>query len=176
MLKILGIDPGSRKGGFGLIEVTQNRVRLLASGVLIYDTKSEFLQRLHQIYDSCQKLIEIYSPQEVALESLIYVKNISSLSKLAQARGAMIAAFTKTNRGRIFEYAPTLVKSSVTGNGQADKIAIQKSLRLFFGPKTFGSYDESDALAIAICHNLLRRKNGVEINFCNTSASILQRD
>ncbi len=164
MLRILGIDPGSRKAGFGLIEVNRNQLRYLTSGVLSYDTKSDFLERLHHIYDSCQKLIETYSPNEIALESLVYVKNISSLSKLAQARGAMIAAFSKNNRGKIFEYSPTLVKSAVTGNGHADKEAIQKGIRLFFGPSKFASHDESDALAIALCHHLMRRQRSFFIS------------
>jgi crossover junction endodeoxyribonuclease RuvC len=159
MIRILGIDPGSRKAGFGLIEVQNNQIKYLSSGVLNYDTKSAFLERLYHIYDSCQKLIETYAPNEIALESLIYVKNISSLSKLAQARGAMIAAFAKNNRGKIFEYSPTLVKSSVTGDGHADKDSIQKGLRLLFGPKKFRSHDESDALAIAVCHHLLKRQS-----------------
>jgi crossover junction endodeoxyribonuclease RuvC len=158
MVRILGIDPGSRKAGFGLIETHHNQIKYLSSGVLIYDTKSDFLERLHHIYDSCQKLIETFAPNEIALESLIYVKNVSSLAKLAQARGAMIAAFSKNNRGKIFEYSPTLVKSSVTGNGHADKEAIQKGLRLIFGPQKFKSHDESDALAIAICHHFLSRQ------------------
>jgi crossover junction endodeoxyribonuclease RuvC len=158
MVRILGIDPGSRKAGFGLIETQNNQIKYLSSGVLNYDTKSDFLERLHHIYESCQKLIETFAPNEIALESLIYVKNVSSLAKLAQARGAMIAAFSKNNRGKIFEYSPNLVKSSVTGNGHADKEAIQKGLRLIFGPQKFKSHDESDALAIAICHQILRRQ------------------
>jgi crossover junction endodeoxyribonuclease RuvC len=163
MARILGIDPGSRKAGFGLIEAHTNQIKYLASGVLTYDTKSDFLNRLHFIYDSCQKLSESYLPHEIALESLVYVKNISSLSKLSQARGAMIAAFSKNYRGKIFEYAPNLIKSSVTGNGHADKEAIQKGLRLMFGPQKFGSFDESDALAIAVCHHLLKKQNSLNL-------------
>jgi len=154
---ILGIDPGSRKAGYAVIKVVGRKVEYLASGALRYDKTPEFLDRLGLIYQSVRELCQKYSPDEVALESLIYVKSIPALSKLAQARGAMIAAMSETCLGKIYEYSPNLVKSSVTGHGHAAKEGVEKSLQMIFGSQLdFKTSDESDALAIAVCHFLSR--------------------
>ncbi len=154
---ILGIDPGSRNAGFGLIKQDGKKVILLASGVMRYDCGENFIDRLSDIYNSCKKILDTYLPDEIAIESLIYVKSVSSLSKLAQARGAMIAAFSQTHKNKIFEYAPNLVKASVIGQGHASKEGVQKGLQMIFGEKKFKSNDESDAIAIALCHAFNRR-------------------
>jgi len=153
---ILGIDPGSRKAGYALIEVQGRKFKYIASGVLRYDKIDEFVDRLGVIYNSCVELVEKYQPHEISIESLIYVKSVTSLAKLAQARGAMIAGFMKTHQGRVCEYAPNLIKASVTGHGHASKEGIDKTLNMIFGPLKFKSNDESDALAIALCHALNR--------------------
>jgi crossover junction endodeoxyribonuclease RuvC len=153
---ILGIDPGSRKAGYALIDVQGKKISYIASGVLKYDHVDEFLERLGMIYQTCDELMTRYQPDEVSVEALIYVKSVDALSKLAQARGAMIAAFSRTHLGRIYEYAPNAVKSSVTGHGHADKESIDKAMTMMFGKLTFKTSDESDALAIAVCHALNR--------------------
>lgn len=153
---ILGIDPGSRKAGYALIDVQGKKISYVASGVLKYDHVDEFLERLGMIYQTCDELMNRYQPDEVSVEALIYVKSVDALSKLAQARGAMIAAFSRTRLGKIYEYAPNAVKSSVTGHGHADKDAINKAMTMMFGKLTFKTSDESDALAIAVCHALNR--------------------
>ncbi len=149
---ILGIDPGSRKAGYALIEVQGKKISYIASGVLKYDHVDEFLERLGMIYQTCDELMNRYNPDEVSIEALIYVKSVDALSKLAQARGAMIAAFSRTKLGKIYEYSPNAVKSSVSGHGHADKEAIDKAMSMMFGKMTFKTSDESDALAIAVCH------------------------
>ena len=149
---ILGIDPGSRKAGYALIEVQGKKISYIASGVLKYDHVDEFLERLGMIYQTCDELIGKYNPDEISIESLIYVKSVEALSKLAQARGAMIAAFSKSKLGKIYEYSPNAIKSSVSGHGHADKEAIGKAMSMMFGKITFKTSDESDALAIAVCH------------------------
>ncbi|MBY0413103.1 MAG: crossover junction endodeoxyribonuclease RuvC [Bdellovibrionales bacterium] len=149
---ILGIDPGSRKTGYALINVQGKKISYIASGVLKFDHIDEFIDRLGVIYQTCDELITKYRPDEVSIESLIYVKSVDALSKLAQARGAMIAAFSRTNLGRIYEYSPNTVKSSVTGHGHADKDAVDKAMTMMFGKLTFKTSDESDALGIAVCH------------------------
>lgn len=153
---ILGIDPGSRKAGYALIEVQGKKMSYIASGVLRYDQIDEFIDRLGTIYKTCEDIVEKFQPGEVAIESLIYVKSVEALSKLAQARGAMIAAFSRSLRGNIFEYSPNSIKSSVTGHGHADKESVDKALKMMFGQITFKTADESDALAIAVCHALNR--------------------
>ena len=153
---ILGIDPGSRKAGFSVLDVQGKKMTYVASGVMKFDHVDEFIDRLGLIYSACNDLIEKYKPDEVAIEGLIYVKRVDALSKLAQARGAMIAAFKKEDSLKVFEYSPNLIKSSVTGHGHATKEAVDKSLSMIFGKMTFKTSDESDALAIAVCHALNR--------------------
>lgn len=153
----LGIDPGSRKAGFGLVEKNGRKFRYVDSGTMRYDKVSSFLDRLGLIYRSCEELIQKYEPDEIAIESLIYVKSIPSLAKLAQARGAMVAAFMETHQQKVFEYSPNLVKSTVSGHGHSNKESIDNSLKLVLGQDLdFKSHDESDALAIALCHGLMR--------------------
>jgi crossover junction endodeoxyribonuclease RuvC len=149
---ILGIDPGSRKAGYALIDVQGKKISYITSGVLKYDKIDEFIERLGMIYQTCDELMTKYRPDEVSIESLIYVKSVDALSKLAQARGAMIAAFSRTHVGKIYEYSPNTIKSSVTGHGHADKDAVDKAMNMMFGKMTFKTSDESDALAIAVCH------------------------
>lgn len=153
---ILGIDPGSRKAGYALIDVQGKKISYIASGVLKYDHVDEFIDRLGMIYQTCDELMNKFRPDEVSVEALIYVKSVEALSKLAQARGAMIAAFSRTCLGKVYEYSPNTVKSSVTGHGHADKDAIDKAMNMMFGKLTFKTSDESDALAIAVCHALNR--------------------
>lgn len=151
---ILGIDPGSRKTGFAVIRCVQRKLDYIDSGVLSYAHIKNFFDRLCLIHEEAKSLVERYQPQQVAIESLIYVKSVTSLAKLAQARGAMIAAFGSTHKEKIFEYSPNLVKSSVSGHGHADKNSVDRALGLLFGKKKYQTHDESDALAIAVCHAL----------------------
>lgn len=153
---ILGIDPGSRKAGYGVVEVNGKKINYIASGVIKYDHINEFLERLGVIYESCDALVNHFKPDEISVEALIYVKSVEALSKLAQARGAMIAAFSKTGRGFIYEYSPNAIKASVTGHGHADKEAVDRAMNMMFGKLTFKTSDESDALAVAVCHALNR--------------------
>jgi crossover junction endodeoxyribonuclease RuvC len=153
---ILGIDPGSRVSGYGLIEVNGRKFRYLDSGILKFDHIDSFIDRLRVIYEETEILIDKYQPDEVALESLIYVKSVTALAKLAQARGAMVAALKTT---KSFEYSPNLVKSTVSGHGHASKEAIEKVLKMTLGDIKIRRHDESDALAIALCHVLLRGRN-----------------
>jgi crossover junction endodeoxyribonuclease RuvC len=154
---ILGIDPGSRTTGYAVIEVKGRKLSYVASGTLRFDQQKDFINRLGLIYDACTSLIKQFEPDEIALESLIYVKSVTSLAKLAQARGAMIAAFMQTHFAQVSEYSPNLIKTTVSGHGHANKESIDKAMKLIFGKQlTFKTNDESDALAIAVCHSFLR--------------------
>jgi len=159
---ILGIDPGSIKTGFALIKKEGKRFHYIESGVIKFDAKKDFIYRISNIYADLRELILRIDPDEVAFESLIYVKNVSSLAKLAQARGAMIAACSKY---KMYEYPPTLVKNTVTQDGHASKQGVSKVLEMVFGKIAFKTHDESDALAIALCHGLLGgRQNDRPLN------------
>ena len=155
-MKILAIDPGSVCAGYAVLSLEGRRMCYIASGVLRFNSKDVFLDRIKFIYEQTRLLMETYTPDEVALESLIYVKSPTSLMKLAQARGAMLAAVTQ-KVSSVHEYAPTAVKSAVSGHGGTDKEGIQKLIRLHLNETIeFATMDESDALAIAICHILNR--------------------
>ena len=171
---ILGIDPGSRSAGWALIETSGRKINFLASGTLKYDKIDNFVDRLGVIYNSIHELMEIHKPDEVSIEALIYVKSVTSLAKLAQARGAMVAAIVQTHQSKVFEYAPNLIKSTVSGYGHADKAAIDKTLRMIFGEISFKSNDESDALAIALCHSLNAGKVNVDTKKVKSSSRTLK--
>lgn len=153
---ILGIDPGSRKTGYAVIRCEQRRMEYITSGVLRFDHIDDFLLRLGEVHKAILELVDSISPEEIAFESLIYVKNPSSMIKLSQTRGAMLGPLSEKYAGKVFEYSPNLVKSSVTGHGHANKKNVQKALEMIFGKTDFKTDDESDALAIAVCHGLNR--------------------
>jgi len=155
-MRILGIDPGSRSAGFGVIETEGSKFNYIDSGTLKYNIKADFIDRLGDVYDSCREIVEKYSPDSISIESLIYVKNPVSLMKLAQARGAMIAAFLKTHKSRVFEYSPNIIKATVASHGHASKESVQKALSMILRIEGFKSHDEIDAIAIALCHAFLR--------------------
>ena len=158
-MKVLAIDPGSVCAGFAVCELAGRQMRYLTSGVLRFNAKDDFLERIKFIYEESLRLLQEHRPDEIALEGLIYVKSPTSLMKLAQARGAMLAALTQTNCS-VHEYAPTVVKATVAGHGGTDKEGLQKLLRLYLGAVDFKTHDESDAVAIALCH-LLHKTSSV---------------
>jgi len=160
---ILGIDPGSRFTGFAVIEVIGRKLNYLDSGILNFSKEKDFLKRIPLIFEESLALIEKYKPTEIAIESLIFVKNVNSLAKLSQARGAILSGLTVDNQIPIAEYSPNLIKSSVSGYGHSSKEQISKSLKLIFGKEkiNFIKDDESDALAIAVTHFLLRNSRSL---------------
>lgn len=153
---ILGIDPGSRKTGYGLIELTGRKFTYLESGILSFEAGEHFIDRLSDIFNAASELLTERTVDAIALESLIFTKSVTSLAKLAQARGAIIAAVSQKYHGQIFEYAPNLIKSTVTGHGHTDKEGMEKIVGMLLGIKSFKSHDEADALAIALTHGLLQ--------------------
>ena len=160
---ILGIDPGSRVMGYAFIEMIGRKPSYLCSGVYKFSTP-EFLCRLSEIRLAMDEILKKVKPDEVAFESLIYVKSPSALIKLAQARGVILGSCYPQLQGKIFEYAPNLIKSVCAGHGHAQKENVQKGLTLYFGKRQFKTHDESDALAVALCHGIHRiqqRRNKV---------------
>lgn len=156
---VLGIDPGSLITGWALLKSEGNKVHYISSGVIRFDKDVKFLNRLTQIKTESEKLISQLNPTEVALESLIYVKSPTALIKLAQTRGMILSAMVERFEGNIYEYSPNLVKSSAVGHGHADKESVRKVLDMIFGQKDYATHDESDAVAVALCH--IMNKNTV---------------
>lgn len=150
----LGIDPGSITTGWALLRSTGKKVEYVDSGVLKFDSKIDFLQRLTEIKFKVDELIKGLNPDDISLESLIYVKSPTTLIKLAQTRGMILSSMVEKYEGRIYEYSPNLVKSSAVGHGHADKESVKKVLDMLLGKRDYKTHDESDAVAIALCHIL----------------------
>jgi crossover junction endodeoxyribonuclease RuvC len=163
-LKILGIDPGSLKTGYALIEINGKSTSILTSGFVDLRAEKDFFRRLSLLHTFFFEFVKSYGTSyEVSVESLIHVKNVNSLAKLAQARGAILSLLL--NQGcDVYEYAPNLIKSAVSGHGHASKDSLAKALGFLFPQHSFSSDDESDALALALCHSLYRgRPKGVKV-------------
>ena len=160
---VLAIDPGSVTAGFALLQKEGRKINYIASGILKFNSGDEFLHRVKDIYDQTFALLEKYQPDEIALEALIFVKSPAALIKLAQSRGTMLAALSQRYHQKIYEYSPNLIKSTVTGHGHADKESIQKTIGMILGLTEFKTHDESDAIAIALCHLLNHNVRSLEI-------------
>ena len=154
-MKVLGIDPGTRNVGYALLsQGASGGIKCLTSGTLKLG-EAEVLDRLLHLQELLTKLILELKPDHIAFESLIYVKSPTALIKLAMAKGVMLGVAGNQYKGKIFEYKPNLVKQIVTGNGHADKQAMQKMIQLLIGVDHFSTFDESDAISVALCHLLL---------------------
>lgn len=147
---ILGIDPGLRVTGFGLIESDGRRAGYIASGC-IRNTGTELPRRLRIIYEGVQELIERYRPREAAIENVFMQRNASSALKLGQARGAAICAMVVQGLP-VHEYTPTQIKQSVVGTGAADKEQVRHMVCALLKLRGAPRLDASDALACALSH------------------------
>jgi crossover junction endodeoxyribonuclease RuvC len=154
-LRVLGIDPGSQRTGFGVLDAVGSRLTYVASGV-IRTEKGEFADRLCEIFRSVQTIVAQYRPHEIAIERVFVNRNPDSALKLGQARGAAICGTADAN-AEVFEYATRQIKQAVVGTGSAEKAQVQlmmKSILKLDGPL---SPDAADALAAAVCHALRGR-------------------
>ena len=150
MTRVLGIDPGSRVTGYGLIETDGVRSRHLCSGC-IRTASGAFPERLGEIFQGVRAVLLEWMPQQVAVEQVFVSRNAASALKLGQARGAAISAVV-TLELPVFEYTPAAVKQGLVGNGRAEKEQVQHMVRVILGMQGRLALDESDALAIALCH------------------------
>lgn len=150
MAIILGIDPGSRTTGFGLINAVGARTEYITSGC-IRTGSGDMPERLKVIFESINTLIEQYCPQEFAIEQVFMGRNADSALKLGQARGVAILAASLQNLP-VYEYAPRTIKQSVVGTGAADKEQVQHMVQRLLKLPGLPQADAADALAIALCH------------------------
>lgn len=150
MRRILGIDPGSRYTGYGVIEVDGRNSRHVASGRICIGNKP-FCERLGEIFNGVTEIINDYTPQEAAVEEVFMAKNANSALKLGQARGAAITAIVQSSLP-VSEYTPRLIKQAIVGSGGADKSQVGHMVRVLLGIKQPLSEDQGDALAVALCH------------------------
>ncbi len=150
MTRILGIDPGSRITGYGVVESTPRGLRYIASGCIRVKAE-DFPERLKQIFDGVSQVIELYQPQQMAIEQVFMHKNADSALKLGQARGAAICA-TMNQKLPVFEYAARQVKQALVGKGSAEKSQVQHMVKILLSIQGEMQIDASDALAISLCH------------------------
>ncbi|MDQ6950993.1 MAG: crossover junction endodeoxyribonuclease RuvC [Mariprofundales bacterium] len=149
-MRILGIDPGSRKAGVGIIEAEGNRIRHIHH-TTIHCVDPVFTQRLGILFAGLKQVITEFHPDMVAIEDVFMGKNASSALKLGQARGALIAACANASLP-IASYSPTLVKQSLIGYGRAEKGQMQYMVGMLLALPGKIQEDAADALAVAICH------------------------
>ena len=149
-LRILGIDPGSRKTGYGVIEIEGNRNWHIAHGAI--DTgDGDLPEKLMLIFEGINEVIRLHQPQEAAVEKVFVKLNVSSALILGQARGAAICAAAQTKL-LIHEYAPAQIKQAIVGNGRAEKSQIQHMVKILLKLSELPQPDAADGLACALCH------------------------
>lgn len=151
LIRIIGIDPGLRRTGWGIIESDGVRLSYVASGHITSDSQDDLAYRLREIFEGLSSVIASFRPLEAAVEETFVNDNARATLKLGQARG--IALLAPAVKGlKVAEYQPNLIKKSVTGTGHGDKKQIQAMVGFLLPKAKFESADEADALAIAICH------------------------
>lgn len=151
-MKILGIDPGSRVTGYGVVSSGKGGTLVkIAEGEIKVSSGSELSVRLKEIYTALKGVIEEYQPDAVSIESVFYGKNVKSAIVMSHARGVALLSAAQFSLS-VFEYSPAKVKQAVVGNGQATKDQVQHMVKLLLKLDKISSPDSADALAIAICH------------------------
>ena len=149
---ILGIDPGLRVTGFGILSTKNDKTEVIDYGVIEPDNKETLSKRLYTIYTDIEELIKVFSPNILAIEDIFYGRNVKSAFYLGQARGIAMMCAAKHNMP-VFEYSAKKVKQAITGNGNADKTQLQYMIKQIFNLKHLPTpLDASDAIGIALCH------------------------
>jgi len=151
---ILGVDPGTTVMGYGLIKIIDNNPFLLAMGILELNKSDDHYLRLRRIFERISGLIDEFLPDEMAIESPFYGKNVQSMLKLGRAQGVAMAAALSRDIP-IYEYAPLKIKMAITGNGRASKEQVADLLQRFLKiprENMLPQLDATDGVAAALCH------------------------
>lgn len=158
--RILGLDPGLRRTGWGVVAVDGSRLSWIAHGVVAPDDKAPFSERLLHLLEAVSEICAAHACDEAAIEEVFVNANPASTLKLGQARGAVILGPAKCGLS-VAEYAPNLIKKAVVGAGHADKAQVAFMVRRLLPAAGEVSADAADALAVAITHAQLRRMRGL---------------
>jgi crossover junction endodeoxyribonuclease RuvC len=150
-IRIIGIDPGLRHTGWGIIGAQGTRLSYVADGTIKSESSASLAERLCQLHDQLREVIGAFQPDEAAVEETFVNKDARATLKLGQARGVRLLVPAQAGL-RVAEYAPNLVKKTVVGSGHAEKQQIQAMVKILLPKATPNSADSADALAIAICH------------------------
>lgn len=155
-MRAIGIDPGTYRTGFGVVQKIGTRVRRVASGTIVASEKLPMERRLLAIHEGLDVILTEHAPDEAAVEDVFFAKNARSALKLGQVRGVILLTLTRRDTP-ITSYPPALVKRAVVGSGRAQKDQVRRVVKAILGLEALPAEDEGDALALAICHlNALR--------------------
>lgn len=150
-IRIIGIDPGLQRTGWGVIEIAGNNLAFVRSGTVRSQSADDLATRLCALHDGLMAVIDAHAPLEAAVEATFVNRDGAATLKLGQARGVAVLAAARSGLS-VAEYAPNAVKKAVTGVGHADKQQIKVMVRMLMPKAQFDSEDAADALAIAVCH------------------------
>lgn len=151
-MRILGIDPGFAITGFSIIDYVGNKFKLITSGAILTEAHTSFPSRLEKIYRELNEIINTYKPEAMAIEELFFNNNAKTAINVAQARGVILVV-AKLNNVPIYEYTPLQVKQAVVGYGRADKIQVQRMVKMILHEEKLPKLDDTtDSMAMAICH------------------------
>jgi crossover junction endodeoxyribonuclease RuvC len=161
MIRLIGIDPGSRITGYGVVDTDGYRHKYVTSGFIKINADT-LGDKLGIIFGEVSKIVTTWKPESMAIEQVFVKRNVDSALKLGQARGAAICAAVQAELP-IGEYTPRAIKKAVVGSGAADKQQVQQMIQRLLGLDELPQSDEADALAIAICHahHIKIRSSGV---------------
>lgn len=149
--RVLGIDPGSRATGYGVIDQAGSNLGFVTCGTIRTGNCENFNSRLLMIYDGLKRVIDKYAPEVAAVEDVFLSRNPRSALKLGHARGVAVLAAMKSGLD-VHDYSPRAVKQAVAGYGQAEKSQVQHMVKALLELSSSPSSDAADALAVAICH------------------------
>ena len=150
-MRALGIDPGSRVTGWGVVETRGTALAHVASGTIPLKATASLAARLAWLHAECLRLLAEWQPEVVVLERAFVARNVQSAFRLGEARGAVLAAVAQSGT-ILHEYAPAAVKLAAVGHGQADKLAVGRGVTARLGLAGELASDAADALALALCH------------------------
>ena len=151
-MRVLGIDPGFAITGYSIIDDIGNKFYLRTSGAILTEAKTSFPLRLEKINKELAEIIETYNPDAMSIEELFFNNNAKTAINVAQARGVILVTARMHNLD-IFEYTPLQVKQAVTGYGRADKIQVQRMVKMILNEEKLPKLDDiTDSMAMAICH------------------------
>ncbi len=151
-MRVLGIDPGTRLVGYGVVETRESRILPVDFGVIRAGNTRPYAARLRKVFEGLRAVVLEHQPAEVAIEEAFYGKSVSAALRMGEGRGVAMVAVALEDRP-LFEYTPAEVKKSVVGNGRAHKSQVQEMVRVLLGLREIPTpEDAADALAIAICH------------------------
>lgn len=151
-MRILGVDPGLNRTGWGVLHCAGGRVRLVGSGVIATRASRAFPERLLKIHKDLQAIIKAHAPDAVAVENVIYAENVRVALKLGHAQGCVLLT-ASLSALPVTSYAPKEIKSALTGNGNASKVQMQRMVQSILDLSELPSpHDVADAIAVALCH------------------------